>query len=183
MFGEWVLTASAALFGGRSEYNRRCRVLQTDTLPGFPIETAKRDYPVEWPARTPRQMFRNPTYPFERFGVAELETRGVEDGQGARAWRLSGLRSQHHPLLGSSQARVRTAQARSDGGALDRKCPRGTRRITHLYPQIVVESAQLPQPFHRDPADQLLVATARIFDCPLMTEHSKIVSYPHVRLT
>jgi PIN domain nuclease of toxin-antitoxin system len=31
-----------------------------------------------------------------------------------------------------------------------------------------VESAQLPQPFHRDPADQLLVATTRIFDCPLM---------------
>lgn len=46
-----------------------------------------------------------------------------------------------------------------------------------------MESAQLPQPFHRDPADQLLVATARIFDCPLMTEDSKIVSYPHVRLT
>ena len=38
--------------------------------------------------------------------------------------------------------------------------------LIHLYPQIVVESAQLPQPFHRDPADQLLVATARIFDCP-----------------
>jgi PIN domain nuclease of toxin-antitoxin system len=30
----------------------------------------------------------------------------------------------------------------------------------HLHPRIVVESTQLPQPFHRDPADQLLVATA-----------------------
>ncbi|MGA3077407.1 MAG: hypothetical protein ABSG56_27445 [Bryobacteraceae bacterium] len=26
---------------------------------------------------------------------------------------------------------------------------------------------------HRDPADQLLVSTARVFDCPLMTEDSK----------
>jgi len=54
--------------------------------------------------------------------------------------------------------------------------------LLHLDPQIVVESTQLPQPFHRDPADQLLVATARVCDCPLLTEDSKIVSYPHVRL-
>src|ERR1039458_6544444 len=115
MFGEWVL-ASAALFGGRSEYNRRCRVLQTDTLPGFPIETAKRDYPVEWPARTPRQMFRNPTYPFERFGVAELETRGVEDGQGrCSATRLTlsrdlALQSLRHAELKTARALERVSR-------------------------------------------------------------------------
>ena len=51
-----------------------------------------------------------------------------------------------------------------------------------LHPRIVVESTQLPQPFHRDPADQLLVATARIFQCPIMTEDSKIAAYPHIRL-
>jgi PIN domain nuclease of toxin-antitoxin system len=28
----------------------------------------------------------------------------------------------------------------------------------------------------------LLVATARVFQCPIMTEDSKIASYPHVRL-
>ena len=39
--------------------------------------------------------------------------------------------------------------------------------LLHLNPQIVVESTQLPQPFHRDPADQLLVATARVLHCPL----------------
>ena len=54
--------------------------------------------------------------------------------------------------------------------------------LVHLHPLIAVESTQLPQPFHRDPADQLLVATARVFQCPLMTEDSKIASYPHVRL-
>jgi PIN domain nuclease of toxin-antitoxin system len=51
-----------------------------------------------------------------------------------------------------------------------------------LNPRIVVESTQLPQPFHRDPADQLLLATARVLECPLMTEDGKIAAYPHVRL-
>ena len=54
--------------------------------------------------------------------------------------------------------------------------------LLHLHPQIAVESTQLPQPFHRDPADQLLVATARVFQCPIMTEDSKIAAYPHVQL-
>jgi PIN domain nuclease of toxin-antitoxin system len=51
-----------------------------------------------------------------------------------------------------------------------------------LSPRIVVESTQLPEPFHRDPADQLLVATARILECPIMTQDSNIALYPHVRL-
>jgi PIN domain nuclease of toxin-antitoxin system len=54
--------------------------------------------------------------------------------------------------------------------------------LLRLDPRIVVESTQLPQPFHRDPADQLLVATARVFQCPIMTEDGKIAAYPHVRL-
>jgi len=54
--------------------------------------------------------------------------------------------------------------------------------LVHLHPRIVVESTQLPQPFHRDPADQLLVATVRVFDCRIMTEDTKIAAYPHVRL-
>jgi PIN domain nuclease of toxin-antitoxin system len=54
--------------------------------------------------------------------------------------------------------------------------------LVPLHPQIVVESTQLPQPFHRDPADQLLVATARVLQCPIMTEDSKIAAYPHIRL-
>ena len=38
----------------------------------------------------------------------------------------------------------------------------------------------LPGEFHRDPADQLIVATARIHDCPLVTSDSRILNYPHV---
>lgn len=49
-----------------------------------------------------------------------------------------------------------------------------------LSPDIAVESTQLPGSFHRDPADQLIVATARVHDIRLITVDSKITSYPHV---
>jgi len=49
-----------------------------------------------------------------------------------------------------------------------------------LTPEITIESTRLPGEFHRDPADQLIVATARVFDCLLVTSDKKIVAYPHV---
>jgi PIN domain nuclease of toxin-antitoxin system len=52
--------------------------------------------------------------------------------------------------------------------------------LLELTPRIVVESTQLPKGFHKDPADQLIVATARILDCPLLTADAKILGYPHV---
>ncbi len=53
--------------------------------------------------------------------------------------------------------------------------------LLDLTPQIVVESTQLPGGFHKDPADQLIVATARIYDILLITADAKIVNYQHVR--
>jgi PIN domain nuclease of toxin-antitoxin system len=35
-------------------------------------------------------------------------------------------------------------------------------RLLELTPRIAVESTQLPGSFHRDPADQIIVATARL---------------------
>ena len=54
-------------------------------------------------------------------------------------------------------------------------------RLLDLSPAIVVESTRLPQPFHKDPADQMIVATARIHDSPLATADDKILNYVHVR--
>lgn len=54
-------------------------------------------------------------------------------------------------------------------------------RVLDLTPRIVVESTQLPGTFHRDPADQLIVATARIYNCPLVTVDTKILAYPYVQ--
>ncbi|CCI16856.1 PilT protein domain protein [Microcystis aeruginosa PCC 9807] len=49
-----------------------------------------------------------------------------------------------------------------------------------LTPRICVESTQLPGAFHRDPADQIIVATARVHNCPIVTVDRKIREYPHV---
>lgn len=55
-------------------------------------------------------------------------------------------------------------------------------RLLGFSPEVAVESTQLPGVFHRDPADQIIVATARIHACPLMTLDTKIRVYPHVQL-
>ena len=54
-------------------------------------------------------------------------------------------------------------------------------QLVELDPPIVVESTQLPGDFHRDPADQLIVATARILNCPLLTVDNRLQKYEHVR--
>ena len=54
-------------------------------------------------------------------------------------------------------------------------------RLVDLTPSIVVESTRLPPPFHKDPADQIIVATARLHDCPVATADEKILNYSHVR--
>lgn len=51
-----------------------------------------------------------------------------------------------------------------------------------LTSEIAVESTQLPGNFHKDPFDQLIVATARVYDVPLVTADSDVRKYPHVKL-
>lgn len=51
-----------------------------------------------------------------------------------------------------------------------------------LSPEIAVEAHYLPGNFHRDPADRLIVATARVYNVPLMALDGLILAYPHVRL-
>jgi len=52
-----------------------------------------------------------------------------------------------------------------------------------LTPEITVEACQLPGEFHHDPADEMIVATARILKIPLLTADAKILGYPHVTLS
>lgn len=53
-------------------------------------------------------------------------------------------------------------------------------RLLPLSPAISIESTQLPGVFHKDPADQMIVATARIYGCGLVTMDQSIRAYPHV---
>ena len=51
--------------------------------------------------------------------------------------------------------------------------------VIPLLPEISYESNYLPPPFHRDPADQMIVATARVCELTLITCDDRI--FQHVR--
>ena len=53
-------------------------------------------------------------------------------------------------------------------------------QLLELTIPIIVESTKLTD-FHRDPADQIIVATATIWACPLLTADAKILAYPDVQ--
>ena len=55
-------------------------------------------------------------------------------------------------------------------------------RIVDVSPAIAIASTMLPGTFHKDPADRLIVATARHLSAPLLTLDAKIRDYPHVRV-
>ena len=52
--------------------------------------------------------------------------------------------------------------------------------VLHLSPEIAVESTRLPGIFHPDPADRIIVATARVHRLTIITSDSKIRNYPHI---
>lgn len=54
-------------------------------------------------------------------------------------------------------------------------------RLAPLTPRIAYRSTVLPQPFHRDPGDQIIVATARELDAIVVTKDERLTKYPHVR--
>ncbi len=54
-------------------------------------------------------------------------------------------------------------------------------RLIALTPEIAIESTKLPGDFHRDPADQIIVATARLHSAPLITSDRKILQYSYVK--
>jgi PIN domain nuclease of toxin-antitoxin system len=46
---------------------------------------------------------------------------------------------------------------------------------------IAIGAVDLPGEFQKDPADRLIVATARRFGVPLVTQDRRICSYPHLK--
>jgi PIN domain nuclease of toxin-antitoxin system len=49
--------------------------------------------------------------------------------------------------------------------------------VAPLTPEIALASSRLPEPFHGDPADRIIVATARAMGARLATRDSKILAY------
>lgn len=50
-------------------------------------------------------------------------------------------------------------------------------RLTPLAPDAAIDSAFLPGDFHRDPADRLLIATARRLAATIVTRDRQILAY------
>jgi PIN domain nuclease of toxin-antitoxin system len=53
--------------------------------------------------------------------------------------------------------------------------------VAPLTPEIALASTRLPQPFHGDPSDRIIVATARALGARLVTRDSKILAYSRKR--
>ena len=54
-------------------------------------------------------------------------------------------------------------------------------RLVPLDFKVFHRSTTLPAPFHSDPADQMIVATARLRDATIITKDKLIHQYPHVK--
>jgi PIN domain nuclease of toxin-antitoxin system len=54
--------------------------------------------------------------------------------------------------------------------------------LISITPAIAIDAANLPGSFHKDPADRIIVATARAYDCPLVTADREILAYSNVKL-
>jgi PIN domain nuclease of toxin-antitoxin system len=52
--------------------------------------------------------------------------------------------------------------------------------VAELTQDVLIESCELPKPFHGDPADQMIVATVRHHRGRLITQDAAIRGYPHV---
>ena len=55
-------------------------------------------------------------------------------------------------------------------------------RVLPLTPEIIIEAAHLPDFPVNDPADELIVATARIHKLTLLTTDTKLKGYRHARI-
>ncbi len=53
--------------------------------------------------------------------------------------------------------------------------------VTPLTPEIAVESVHLPGDLHGDPADRMLVATARVLGATLATKDAQLIQYSRQR--
>ncbi len=54
-------------------------------------------------------------------------------------------------------------------------------RFVHLTPVIAYRSTVLPKPFHSDPADQIIVATALDENATILTKDERILGYQYAK--
>jgi PIN domain nuclease of toxin-antitoxin system len=81
-------------------------------------------------------------------------------------WELALLASRSRVVLGKP-TNLWLDEALADPGPI----------IEPLSTRVAIECCELPGTLHRDPADRMLVATARVIDAALMTRDRRILDY------
>jgi PIN domain nuclease of toxin-antitoxin system len=110
-------------------------------------------------------------------GSADLTTEArlrIDEAAAAGTLRIAAISLWEVVLLAS---RGRIVLRKSIGLWLEEALADPGPAIDPLSPQIAVESYALPDVFHRDPADRLIVATARVANAILMTRDHRILDY------
>jgi len=110
-------------------------------------------------------------------GSADLSTGArltIDEAAAAGTLRVAAISLWEVALLAS---RGRIILGKSIGLWLEEALADPGPAIDPLSPQIAVESYVLPDVFHRDPADRLIVATARVANATLMTRDQRILDY------
>jgi PIN domain nuclease of toxin-antitoxin system len=98
----------------------------------------------------------------------------IERAAAAGALRIAAISLWEIALLA---ARGRIVLGKSVGLWLDEALADPGPAIDPLSPRVAVEAWSLPEAFHRDPADRLIVATARVVNATLMTRDRRILDY------
>ena len=110
-------------------------------------------------------------------GSPDLSTaarNAIERAAAAGALRIATISLWEIALLA---ARGRIVLGKSVGLWLDEALADPGPAIDPLSPRVAVEAWSLPEAFHRDPADRLIVATARVVNATLMTRDRRILDY------
>lgn len=78
-------------------------------------------------------------------------------------------------------AKGRLEVAQAPGAWVDRALNMPKLHLAPLTPTIACASTALPGPLHGDPADRIIIATAREENATVLTQDRRLHDYPHVR--
>ena len=87
--------------------------------------------------------------------------------------------------LGMLEKRRRVVLPRNIGPWVEEALAKPGISLAHLTPEIAIESVHLPGDLHGDPADRMIVATARVLGATLVTKDRRLIEYSllrHVRV-
>jgi len=83
--------------------------------------------------------------------------------------------------LAMLERRGRVALPSSIGRWVDEALRKSGVSLAELTPEIAIESVHLPGDLHGDPADRMIVATARILGATLVTKDRRLLEYSQAR--